>query len=106
MESEIELGLRATAGRLRRGMRAARWLMVLGISGSMGWAVREAAGQAAPAPPTYIGIERTIDSIRQAWSRPEARPEPNADGWNRLFNILLEQLLAYAGAEDEAGRLT
>jgi len=87
-------------------MRGARWLMVLGISGSMGWAVREAAGQAAPAPPTYIGVERTIDSIRQAWSRPGARPEPNADGWNSLFNTLLEQLQAYAGAEDEAGRLT
>ena len=87
-------------------MRGARWLMVLGISGSMGWAVREAAGQAAPAPPTYIGVERTIDSIRQAWSRPGARPEPNADGWNSLFNTLLEQLQACAGAEDEAGRLT
>jgi len=87
-------------------MRGARWLMVLGISGSMGWAVRDAVGQAAPAPPTYIGVERTIDSIRQAWSRPGARPEPNADGWNSLFNTLLEQLQAYAGAEDEAGRLT
>src|SRR5215472_11918364 len=106
METEIELGLRATARRRRRGMRGARWLMVLGISGSMGWAVREAAGQAAPAPPTYFGVERTIDSIRQAWSRPGARPEPNADGWNSLFNTLLEQLQAYAGAEDEAGRLT
>jgi hypothetical protein len=79
--------------------------MVLGIFGSMGWAVREAAGQAAPAPPTYIGVERTIDSIRQAWLRPKARPEPDADGWNSRFNTLLEQLQAYAGAEDEAGRL-
>ena len=86
-------------------MRGARWLMVLGISGGVGWAVREAAGQAAPAPPTYIGVERTIDSIRQAWSRPGARPEPNADGWNRLLDTLLEQLRAHAGAEDEAGRL-
>jgi hypothetical protein len=80
--------------------------MVLGISGSLGWAVREAAGQAAPAPPTHIGVERTIDSMRLAWSRPGARPEPNADGWNRLFNTLLEQLQAYAGTEDEAVRLT
>jgi len=87
-------------------MRGARWLMVLGISGGMGWAVREAAGQAAPAPPSYVGVERAIDSIRQAWSRPGGRPEPNADGWNRLFNALLEQLQAYACAEDEAGRLT
>src|SRR5262249_52730558 len=106
MESEIELGLQATARRRRRGMRGARWLMVLGILGSMAWAVQEAAGQAAPAPPTYIGVERTIDWIQQAWSRPEARPEPNADGWNSRFNTLLEQLQAYAGAEDEAGRLT
>jgi hypothetical protein len=87
-------------------MRGAHWLMVLGISGSIEWAVREAAGQAAPAPPTYIGVERTIHSIRQAWSRPGARPEPNADGWNNLFNTLLEQLQACAGAEEEAGRLT
>src|SRR6516164_5422778 len=106
METEIELGLRATAPRLRRGMRGARWLMVLGICGSMEWAVREAAGQTAPAPPTYIGVERTIVSIRQGWSPPGARPEPNADGWDRLFDTLLAALHAYAGAEDEASRLT
>lgn len=87
-------------------MRVPRWLIVLGISGSMGWTVREAAAQAAPAPPTYVGVERTIASIRQGWSQPGARPEPNADGWNSLFNTLVEQLQAYAGAEDEAARLT
>src|SRR5262249_56640273 len=32
--------------------------------------------------------------------------EPNAEGWSSRFNTLLEQLQAYAGAEDEAGRLT
>ena len=75
-------------------MRGARWLMVLGMLGCLGGAVREAAGQAAPAAPTYVGVERTIESIRQAWSKPGARPEPNADGWNALFNTLLEQLQA------------
>jgi hypothetical protein len=48
--------------------------------------------------PTSIGIERTIDSIRQAWSRPGARPEPNAEGWDSLFNCLLEELQAYTRA--------
>jgi hypothetical protein len=87
-------------------MRVPGWLMVLGICGSVGWAVREAAGQAAPAPPTSIGVERTIASIRQALSRPGAGPVPNADAWNRLFNTLLEEFQAYAGAKDEAGRLS
>src|SRR5262245_24055440 len=106
MEDEIELGIRATARRRRRRMQGARWLIVLGIVGCLGGVVREAAGQSAPAAPTYVGVERTIESIRQAWAKPGARPEPNADGWNSLFNTLLEQLQGYAQAKDDAGRLT
>jgi hypothetical protein len=87
-------------------MRGTSWLMVLGVVGCLGVAVREAAGQAAPAAPTYVGVERTIESIREAWSKPEARPEPNADGWNALFNTLLDQLQGYAQAQDDAARLT
>jgi hypothetical protein len=71
----------------------------------MGWAVRESAGQAAPAPSTSIGVERAIASIRQDWSQQQA-PEPNAAGWNRLFHTLLEQLQVYARAGDEASRLS
>jgi hypothetical protein len=87
-------------------MRGVKWLIVLGMTASLGWAGREAAGQAAPAAPTHIGVERTIDPIRQAWTAPGARPEPNADGWNSLFNTLLEQLQSYAQAGDDTGRLT
>ena len=72
----------------------------------LGWAVREAAGQSAPAAPTYVGVERTIESIRQAWAKPGARPEPNADGWNALFDALLDDLRAYGQAQNEADRLT
>src|SRR5262249_43940967 len=103
MEVAIALGLRATARRRRRGMRSVKWLMVLGIAGCLGWAGREAVGQPAPAAPTYVGVERTIESIRQAWSNPGARPEPNADGWNALFNSLLENLRGYAEAADDTG---
>jgi hypothetical protein len=87
-------------------MRGVKWLMVTGITVSLGWAGREAAGQAAPAAPTYVGVERTIESIQQAWARPGARPEPNADGWNSVFNTLLDQLRAYAQAGDDTDRLT
>ena len=87
-------------------MRGIRWLMVLGIAVGMGWSVREAAGQPAPAAPTYIGVEQRIASIREAWSKPGARREPNADGWNALFNTLLDQLGTYGRAQDDDGRLT
>jgi hypothetical protein len=87
-------------------MRSVKWLMVLGAVGCLGWSGRPAVGQLAPAAPTYVGVERTIESLRQAWSAPGARPEPNADGWNALFNTLLENLQAYAQAGDDAERLT
>jgi hypothetical protein len=61
---------------------------------------------AAPAAPTYIGVERTIESIRQAWAAPGARPNPNADGWNALFDALLQDLRSYAKAADDTERLT
>ncbi len=87
-------------------MRGVKWLMVLGVAGCLGWAGREAAGQSAPAAPTYVGVERTIESIRQAWAKPGARPEPNADGWNALFDALLERLAGVRPGQDDAGRLT
>ena len=80
-------------------MRGVKWLMALGIAGC--WAGLPGGGrQAAPAAPTYVGVERTIESIRQAWAKPGARLEPNADGWNALFDALLERL---AGVRPGAG---
>src|SRR5689334_21512786 len=55
---------RETAGQRRRSMRSVKWLMVLGMAGCLVWTDREAFGQFAPAAPTYVGLERTIESIR------------------------------------------
>ena len=60
---------------------------------------------AAPAPPSYLGVERTIDNIRQSWSSPGAAPQPNRAGWDLLFDALLGDLKAYAKAESESDRL-
>jgi hypothetical protein len=60
--------------------------------------------QAAPAPPTYVGIERTIESIRESWSKPGASAQPNQWGWNVLFDALTGDLRSYAKAENEAER--
>ena len=59
---------------------------------------------AAPAPTSYLGVERTIDSIRQSWSKPGAPPQPNRAGWDVLFDVLLGDLKTYAKAESEADR--
>jgi hypothetical protein len=60
---------------------------------------------AAPAPASYLGVERTIEAIRQSWSSPGAMPQPNRAGWDVLFDALQSDLNAYAKAESEAGRL-
>ncbi len=85
-------------------MRGLKWLVALGIAGYLGWADREAAGQPAPAASTYIGVEKTIESIRQAWSKPGAPVDPNAAGWNALFDALLDDLRAYGQAQNDADR--
>src|SRR5437762_14180501 len=83
---------------MRRVARLVVWGVVMGLAGTV--------LEAAPASPTYAGVERTIESIRQAWSKPGARVEPNAPGWNALFDALLEDLRAYAKADNETDRLT
>ncbi len=87
-------------------MQGLKRLVMVSLLGCLGWSGGNALAQLAPAPPTYVGAERTIQSIRQAWARPGARPEPNADGWNALFNTLLGELRNYSQAGDEADRLT
>ncbi|MHB1561994.1 MAG: hypothetical protein ACYC61_31485, partial [Isosphaeraceae bacterium] len=87
-------------------MRGLKRLVVVSLLGGIGWSSGAAVAQLAPAAPTYVGAERTIESIRQAWARPGARPEPNADGWNSLFNTLLNELRAYSQAGDETARLS
>ena len=65
-----------------------------------------ATSRAAPTAPTYRGVEQTIESIRQAWSKPGAPVEPNAPGWNALFDALLSELGAYSRADNDTDRLT
>jgi hypothetical protein len=60
---------------------------------------------AAPAGPSYLGIERTIAEIRRSWSSPGAPAEPNAPGWNALFDALLADLRSYSKAESDEQRL-
>jgi hypothetical protein len=60
---------------------------------------------AAPATPSYLRVEQTIDGIRQAWSRPDAAPQPNRPGWDAFFDAVLEDLRTYTKAENETDRL-
>ena len=60
---------------------------------------------AAPATPSYLGVERTIEDIRKTWSSAGAPPQRNQAGWDALFDALQSDLKAYAKAESETSRL-
>jgi hypothetical protein len=73
------------------------------------WGAWERVGpiaSAAPAAPSYVGVEKAIESIREGWARPGARQEPNAPGWNVLFDSLLGDLRQYSQAQHPVDRLT
>ena len=59
---------------------------------------------AAPAAPTYEGVERAIQEVRKTWSIPEKRPV-TAAGWEALFDAVTSALKAYSAAPDDAARL-
>jgi hypothetical protein len=76
-----------------------RLVGVLVFSGGLAgvcWAV-------APVTPSYRGVERTIQTIRENWSKPAAAAQPNRPGWDALFDSLLGDLKSYstAGSDDE-----
>ena len=71
---------------------------------AMGLALCCAAMGAAPAPSSYLGVERTIESIRRSWSSPGAPAQPNRPGWDALFDALLGDLKTYATAESDSER--
>jgi hypothetical protein len=71
---------------------------------TMGLALLCAAIGAAPAPSSYLGVERTIESIRRSWSSPGAPAQPNRPGWDALFDALLGDLKTYATAESDSER--
>ncbi len=60
---------------------------------------------AAPAAPSYYEVERTIASVRGAWAKPGAAAQPNAPGWNALFDALQKELGGYTAAGSENERL-
>lgn len=61
-------------------------------------AVVVATAGAAPAPPSYVGLEQRIARIRSAWMQPGAVDQPNAASWNTFFDALTADLQAYRGA--------
>ena len=60
---------------------------------------------AAPAPPTYFAIERTIESLRKTWSSPGGQPSSLGAGWSTLFDSLVADLKSYATAQNDTARL-
>jgi hypothetical protein len=86
-------------------MRPVMRLVGAAVTLSAGVGLAVANLEAAPAAPTYVGVERSIEAIRQEWSRPGARVELNAARWNALFDALLEGLRSYATAEKDTERL-
>jgi hypothetical protein len=71
----------------------------------LGMELATAVSAAAPATPSYLGVEQTIQAIRQSWSSPGARPQPNRPGWDAFFDAVLAELQSYAKAENETERL-
>ena len=60
---------------------------------------------AAPAAPSYLGIDRTIEKVRADWTKPGAAPQPNAPGWNAFFDAVRGDLAAYGAAKTDDDRL-
>lgn len=60
---------------------------------------------AAPAASSYNAVEGTIERIRAEWAKPDAPAQPNAPGWNALFDALVADLQSFTAATNEAERL-
>lgn len=76
----------------------------IGKFGLTAWVLIAALG-AAPAAPSYLAVERAIDSVRAGWAAPGAVAQPNAPGWNAFFDALRAELAAYGAATTEDDRL-
>ena len=71
----------------------------------VGLGVGAALGAAAPAAPSYQAVVTTIERVRGDWARPGAPADPNAPGWNALFDAILGDLKAYSSATTEQDRV-
>ena len=81
---------------MRRQVNGLRGLAVFAALLAMG---------AAPAAPSYLGIERAIDGVREGLAAKGAAPQPNAPGWSAFFDALKAELAAYGAATTEDARL-
>src|SRR4051812_3700356 len=61
---------------------------------------------AAPATPTFVNIDETIARVQKAWAQPGATPDPNAPGWNAVFDGIRRDLASYTTAKTENDRLS
>ena len=61
--------------------------------------------EAAPAAPSYHGVQQTIDEIRQAWTKNGTPAGPNAPGWNAFFDALQGEFRTYSAAPTDNDRL-
>ncbi|MGC8642603.1 MAG: hypothetical protein ACP5XB_22325 [Isosphaeraceae bacterium] len=81
--------------------------MVLAGTLSVTWVGnQDLARAAAPAPTSYVGVEKAIASIREGWTKPGGAENPNAPGWNALCSSLEADLKEYSQATSPANRLT
>ena len=76
--------------------RTRRWVLGLALAASLG---------AAPATPTYVAVESAIARVQEAWSKAGATADPNAPGWNALFDAIRKDLASYTAAKSEDDRL-
>ena len=60
---------------------------------------------AAPTAPSYHAVTRVIDKVRAEWAKPDAPPQPNAQGWIALFETIVADLRAYSAAQGDRERL-
>jgi hypothetical protein len=74
-------------------------LIIIGIGSS------STVVTAAPSPPSYVVVERKIDEIRKSLAVGGPTAQPNAPGWNALFDALSSELRLYSKAEDDGARL-
>jgi hypothetical protein len=75
----------------------AKLLALLFVSISLG---------AAPATRSYQAIDSQIRQIRDDLAKQGEAQQPNAPGWNALFDQLQKDLNAYSSAQNERDRLT
>ena len=58
----------------------------------------------APAATSYVGVEKAIATIREAWSQPGVPQDPNAPGWNELLRRPARRdLREYSQADERHG---